>query len=101
MEARLGLSEPLRSLQVTQAGPVAEVWLSRERKGNALVRPRPRPRPPRWPGGNPRRRRGARRDGTVRVVGLDDWRLYCGATSAGGVRPARSAGLASGAGVDA
>ena len=51
MEARLGLSEPLRSLQVAQAGPVAEVWLSRERKGNALVRP---PTPPaRW--GNPRR----------------------------------------------
>ena len=46
MEARLGLSEPLRSLQVAQAGPVAEVWLSRERKGNALVRP---PTPPHNP----------------------------------------------------
>ena len=46
MEARLGLSEPLRSLQVAQAGPVAEVWLSRERKGNALVRPQPPPSPP-------------------------------------------------------
>ena len=49
MEARLGLSEPLRSLQVAQAGPVAEVWLSRERKGNALVRPPARPTTPaRW-----------------------------------------------------
>ena len=59
MEARLGLSEPLRSLQVAQAGPVAEVWLSRERKGNALVRPPTQPRPTTQPAtlarGNPRR----------------------------------------------
>ena len=80
MEARLGLSEPLRSLQVAQAGPVAEVWLSRERKGNALVRPPT----PQQPLGQPSATySGARLDGAVRAVGLDDWRLYCGATSAG------------------
>ena len=82
MEARLGLSEPLRSLQVAQAGPVAEVWLSRERKGNALVRPPTPPSPP--AGATLGDLQRARLDGAVRAAGLDDWRLYCGATSAGG-----------------
>ena len=76
MEARLGLSEPLRSLQVAQAGAVAEVWLSRERKGNALVRPRPAPQPQHaGPGGRPSATCSSRGDAAL----LDGTVSCCGA----------------------
>ena len=94
MEARLGLSEPLRSLQVAQAGPVAEVWLSRERKGNALVRPPTPQQPGRW--GNPRRPTAGH--GLTAQFVL--WGLMIGDCTAAqrvrAERPARSASLASG-----